>query len=168
LTSGGHSPISAVSAPRGDGRPLRLDQRACVERLRAGEDVEAAPVGALPDQVRDQFGRARRIEPERLRSAAHAHARALDLEVGVHPNREPRPNAELARNRERPIRLASGLAVDRDARFDRRPKLGVRLPGPAKEIRSGAIPAASASCPSPPEATSKPSTLAAMCLRRGA
>ena len=75
---------------------------------------------------------ARGIDPERLGAAAHPHARALDLEIGVDPDREPGPPAELGGDRQRALRLALGFDVEGDAGIDRLGKSASRLPGPAK------------------------------------
>ena len=92
FTSGGAAPILAASvAGERDRGGLRVDQRLRIERLRAGEDVEAAPVGAGVEDSPDQRRHARGIDAERLGAAAHAHAGALDLEIGIDPHREPRP-----------------------------------------------------------------------------
>ena len=120
LTRGGGAPASSDSSRRqSEGRPLRLDQRGGIERLRAGEDVEAAPFGARRDDPADQSGHARGVDPERLGAAAHAHARALDLEIGIDPDGEPRRPAELRADREGALGLALGFAVERDAGLDR-------------------------------------------------
>ncbi len=133
LTRGGVAPTSSASS-RGerDRRGLGLDQRLGIERLRAGEDVEAAPVGAGVEDAADERGHARGVDPERLGAAAHPHARALDLEIGIDPDREPRrPRAPIASARstspsDSQLRVTpASIAASRSLS---------RLPGPAKLI----------------------------------
>ena len=119
-------------ARQSERRRLRLDQGGGIERLRAGEDVKAAPFGARRDDPADQGGHARRIDPERLGAAAHAHARALDLEVGIDPDGEPRRPPQLRADREGALGLAFGFAVERNARPDRLLEFGVALAGAGK------------------------------------
>jgi hypothetical protein len=139
-------------------RPLRLDQRVGGERLRAGEDVEALPVGARFKDAADQGGHTLRIDAERLGAAAHAHARALDLEVGIDADGEPRPDAQFRADSDGSLCLTLGFEVDGDAAADGGGQFGIALAGPAKLISSPLMPASSAISSSPPEARSMPST----------
>ena len=168
LTSGGVAPTlrqaRAASATRGACASIR----ACgVERLRAGEDVEAAPVGAGVEDAPDQRRHARGIDPERLGAAAHPHARALDLEIGIDPDREPRPAAELGGDRQRALDLALGFGVEGDAGLDRLGKVGVALAGAGEADPAASAPASSAKSSSPAEAMSRPSTCLATWLSNG-
>ena len=61
----GRPASSAISRGERDGRALGLDQRVGIERLAAGEDVQAAPVGAGRDQLADQRRHAVVVDAER-------------------------------------------------------------------------------------------------------
>ena len=100
------------------------------------------------------------IHPELLGAAAHLHARALELEVGVDAH-APRARAGRAAGWQRP----APAARDADSTLTSTPpptacrSSGSRLPGPAKLISCGqSAPASSATCSSPAEATSMPLT----------
>jgi hypothetical protein len=82
--------------PRGKRQRLRLGvgNGGGIERLAAGEDVKAAPLRPALDDPAGKRGHALGIEPERLGAAAHLHARTLEIEIGVDPDRQARPLAE--------------------------------------------------------------------------
>ena len=72
---------------------LRFLDRVGAQVLGAAEDVKALEVEAeLPDP-REHRGHALGIDAELLGTAAHLHARALQLEVGVDPHRHARARA---------------------------------------------------------------------------
>ena len=98
LRCGSGAPISAVSL-RGEIEhvALRLGDRRGVERLAAGEDVQPAPFGPGGDHFARQRRHALLVDPERLGAAAHLHARAAQLEIGIDPDRQPRRRAEAVR-----------------------------------------------------------------------
>ena len=112
-----------------EGLAKSLGQRGPVEALRAGIEVEAAPVGIGFDQAAHDLGGAVVIDPERRGEAAHLHARAPQREWRVDPNRQPRPRAQLPGEAQRPRRLAFAFEVDGDATLDRPAQLRVGLAG---------------------------------------
>ena len=79
---------------QGDRLALRVAEDLGAQVLRPGEDVEAEKLdvgrGQLVEQRRDLFG----VDAELLRPAAEAHARALDLEVRIDADGNPRPDAQ--------------------------------------------------------------------------
>ena len=86
---------------------------------------------------RTSAARPRRIDSERLGAAAHPHPRALDLELGIDPDREPRRLAGALGGRERALGLALGFEVEGHPGGDRLPKLGVALAGPGEADVAG-------------------------------
>ena len=143
---------------------LRLAEDLGVEVLRAGEHVEPehVDVGAreLAEQRRDELG----VHAELLRSAAHPHARALDPEVRVDPDRDPGADAQALAVGDDPRGLGRGLHLDGDPRRDGLRDLGLRL---ARAGEADVVGAASAcrvpSLISAADATSNESTSPLRC-----
>ena len=148
-----------------DGLALGLAQDLGVQVLRAGEDVEPEEVErrsqpSSREQRRDALG----VDAELLGTAAHPHARALDLEVGVDAHGDPRSDAEpLADVRTtRSASVSDSISIVTPAATAWASSAGV-LPGPAKLTRSGGIGVSSATRISPAEATSNESTSPLRC-----
>ena len=102
-----------------DRRALQLDQGVGVERLGAGEDMEAAPLGAGLDDPADQRGRAVMVDPERLGAPPIFMPEPLISNGGLTRTAslggQPVPRAD----RQRPLGLAFGFEVEGDAGADR-------------------------------------------------
>ena len=118
-----------------DGGGLRIDDRLRIERLAARIDVKAAPVGTRRDQLAHQCGHPLGIDAEGRWPPAHLHARAAQLDIGVHPNRQARAHAQPIRDCQRAMGLALGLQVEGHACADRSRQLGIALAGPCEADR---------------------------------
>ncbi len=79
-----------------------------------------------------QRGYALGIDPEGLGAAAHPHPRSAQIEIGVHPHREPGLHAQPLADRQRAGTLAFGFEVERDACGNRGFQIAVALAGPGK------------------------------------
>src|SRR5258706_1840748 len=116
---------------------LRLADRGGAKVLRAAENVKAPEVERQPGEPREHVRNALGIDAERLRSSAHAHARALQLEIGIDPDRyrgaRPGPPAD---ERE-PLHLALRPESHDDARGHRAREPGVGLAGPGEADGGG-------------------------------
>ena len=93
--------------------------------LRAAEDVKAPELERQPGEFREQRGHGLRIDAELLRPAGHLHSGRLELEVGIHADRDPAVACPL-RTREfgEPPHLERRLHVDDDAGGDGLLELG--------------------------------------------
>ena len=111
LTSGGVAPICVGKLGRErDSGALGLDQR--LRRRAPGEPAKMwKPRHSAPaaSDALTSAGTRVGIDPERLGAAAHPHARALDLEIGIDPDRQPGPAPELAGDRQRALDLALAI-----------------------------------------------------------
>lgn len=74
-----------------------------------------------------EFGHALGIETELPCTAAHLHARAAQIEIGIDPDRQPRTLPDRGRNGQRTLDLARRFAVQRHAGRNRRRQLGIAL-----------------------------------------
>ena len=119
-----------------------------IRRTRAGTRAASTPNGLAPPPIRI---------PEPLISKSGL---TLTASRGVRPSRAPIASARSD--------LAFGLAIERDARLDRRLEIGVALAGAGEADRRRVGPGGDAKPNSPPEAMSRPSTCAATCLSSGA
>jgi hypothetical protein len=99
--------------------------------------VQAAPFSARRDDAPHQRRRPRRVHAERLGAAAHPHPRALDLEVGIDPHRQPRRLSDPRGGGQRALGLALGFEVERHAGADRLVELGVALAGTGEADLAG-------------------------------
>ena len=90
------------------------------------ETLEGQPRLAYPrERQRHLLG----IDAELLRSAAHLHARGLELEIGVHPDRDARGTALAPRKLGKQSDLAERFDVDEDAGSDGLRELDLGLAG---------------------------------------
>ena len=91
--------------------------------------------GSAP-MSREHLRHALGIDAELLRSAAHLHARGLQLEIGIDAHGDARPHAAARARARRAAHLALGLDVDRRCRRRRRARAPHRvLPGPGEADR---------------------------------
>jgi hypothetical protein len=107
------------------------------------------------------------VDAELLGATAHAHPRALDLEVGVHAHCHLRPDTEIVPRLYDPEPPPSATP----APPARRPATACRssagdFPGPANDICDAGSGVSRATRISPPEATSKESTRDDRCWTR--
>ena len=101
--------------------------------------MEAAPVGTRRDEPPDEGGGAPGVDAEGGRPPAHLHARALELDIGVHAHRQPRGAAERVGDAQRAVGFALRFEIERDARGDRGFQLGVALAGSGEADRRGRL-----------------------------
>jgi hypothetical protein len=111
---------------------LRVHDRFGVERLAAGEDMQAPPFSPCVDDMARKRRHALGIDAERLGPAAHLHARSLELEIGIDPNREARRLARPLGNGERALRLALAFQIERRAMQNGFFQLAVALARPGE------------------------------------
>jgi hypothetical protein len=120
--------------------PLRFGNRRAIERLRPGENMKTAPFRARRDDLAGQSGHLVGVDAEGLGAAAHLHAAAAQVEIGVHADGEARGLAQLFGDGERPAGFIRGFKVERHALHDRRLQLDIALARPGKADQRGIEP----------------------------
>jgi hypothetical protein len=125
FTSGGRAPASSASRAAAAG----LDHRSGGQRLRSGEDMEAAPFRAGVDHAPHQRRRPARVHAEGRGAPPHLHPRSTQLEIGIDSHREPRRHAQPRADRERALGLGLRFEIERHARAQRRLQLEIALAG---------------------------------------
>ena len=89
--------------------------------------MEAEDLQVGSGELLEQCGYPLGVDAELLRASTHPHAGTLDLEVGVDPNRDPRPESQAVADGDDPLGLGLRLHLDRDPGRHRLGQLGGRL-----------------------------------------
>ena len=94
--------------------------------------MKAAPLSPAGDHAAHQLRNPLSIDAERLGSAAHFHARTLQVEVGIYPDGKARNFSKSLSNRNCARSFAFGLKIQRCPCDNRRFQFRVALAGPSK------------------------------------
>ena len=129
FTCGMPAPIASARRPAScDRRCLRLDHRRRIERLAAGIDVQAAPLGPRPDDLAGQSPATRGAStPNGFAPPPIFMPEPRSSKVRVDADRQPRPHTEPLADGQRTAHLARRFAIQRHPSGDRRLQLAVAL-----------------------------------------
>ncbi len=121
-----------------DGPGLRLYDGGGTQVLRPREDMKPDEVERQPSELRKQVGHLFRVDAELLRPARHLHARALQLEIGIHPDRDATAPPSRFGQRRETAHFAGRLDIHDHAGGERALELVIRLSGARETNRVSA------------------------------